>query len=587
MCLSSKFGEAGRVTVRLFSLRLFDSVHSRRKAEKLKKAHGGAMSEQDYATVGGVKVHRSDFAYAPEGSEASEWKLPIHHASHVRNALARFNQTELPAEAKAEVHAKIMRAARKFGIDAKEHSRDAGSRDRDSGARTPKPDSQIPIVVLLTGEGTAVGTPTGMAMHRPGAQLREIAVAVPGSWVKGDHSFTIKKEDLADIVRNFEKRKNDMIVIDYEHASEQPEVARGGPIPGAGWIHQLAVSDQRSAISRLKADSCVLTAFVEWTPQSEEMLRTGQYRFFSPAIDWGARDKETGEPQGATLTSGALTNHPFLEELPPIMLSDGTLITSQKAEGGRQKAENQKGAITMADDQDRRDPEEQLGDAGDTETMSEAESAGEGHGLPMLQVHKGRAGTKHEGHHIFSAGGKMLGCMSEKSLGAYAKKHLGAGAEKASEEASNVTRLILSDVAKDGKLNNQRASELASENRITLADYIRAQEAEKLVEGAIQAGKILPKDRAFFFRDALERPAEFAEYAKGAPQAVKLGVYGIGEAESMSPDQEVTALTKKLIEEKKLQYPAALKHVLSENPGLAERYRAAHSSRVNADGTAN
>jgi len=51
--------------------------------------------------------------------------------------------------------------------------------------------------------------------------------------------------------------------------------------------------------------------------QAAEMIRAGQYRFFSPAIDWEARDQETGEPQGATLTSGALTNHPFLEELPP------------------------------------------------------------------------------------------------------------------------------------------------------------------------------------------------------------------------------------------------------------------------------
>jgi len=562
------------------------------------------MADQDYATVGGEKVHKSDFAYAPAGSEPSEWKLPIHDASHVRNALARFNQTELPEAAKAEARAKIMRAAKKFGIDVARTSASevrgfsVGSNEKPQTAKTAVCATRNDrLVVVLTGEGTAVETPAGMAMQRAGAQLREIAVAVPGSWVKGDHSFSIKKEDLADMARNFEKRKNDMIVIDYEHASEQPEVAKGGPIPGAGWIHKLAVSNQQSAVSKLKADGCVLSAFVEWTPQAEEMLRTGQYRFFSPAIDWGARDKETGEPQGATLTSGALTNHPFLEELPPIMLSDGTVITISELPTANQKQVDrgypshgdEKGVVTMAEEKDRKneDPEEKLADAGDPETMSDEESSGEGHGLPMLRVHKGRAGTKHEGHHIFSAGGKMLGCMSEKSLGAYAKKHLGAGAEKASEEASNVTKLILSEVAKDGKLNNQRASELAAESKITLADYIRAQEAEKLVEGAVQAGKILPKDRAFFFRDALERPAEFAEYVKGAAQAVKLGVRGFGEAEGMSPDQEVTALTKKLIEEKKLEYPTALKQALSENPGLAERYRAAHSSRVNPDGTAN
>jgi phage I-like protein len=546
-------------------------------------AQGELMSDQDYATVSGTKVHRSDFAYAPAGSEPSEWKLPIHDASHVRNALARFNQTELPAGAKAAALAKIHAAAKKFGIDAKE-SKVSGSRFQVSGNGS---DTFPVLAVLLTNEGTAVDTPAGMAMQRPGAQLREIAVAVPGSWVKGDHSFSITKEDLADMARNFEKRKNDMIVIDYEHASEDPQVARGGPIPGAGWIHDLQANGK-------------LSALVEWTPQAEEMLRTGQYRFFSPAIDWGAKDKATGEPQGATLTSGALTNHPFLEELPPIMLSDGTLVaggtnsltlrpSAFDSSGPKSKVESRnKGEMKMSDENREllTDPEEQLADAGDPETMSDDESSGEGHGLPMLRVHKGKSGTKHEGHHIFSAGGKMLGCMSEKSLGAYAKKHLGAGAEKASE-VMNTDKLILTEVAKDGRLNNQRASELAAESRITLADYIRAQEAEKLIESAIQAGKILPRDRKFFFRDALERPAEFAEYVKAASQAVKLGVLGFGEAESMSPDQEVTALAKKLIEEKKVGYPAALKQVLSENPGLAERYRAAHSSRVNADGTAN
>jgi phage I-like protein len=573
------------------------------------------MSDQDYATVSGTKVHRSDFAYAPAGSEPSEWKLPIHDASHVRNALARFNQTELPEAAKAEAHAKIMRAAKKFGIDAKEHGSDPLTPCPSPPKGRGESESFPHLVVLLTGAGSPVDTPTDMTLQRPDAQLREIAVAVPGSWVKGDHKFSIKKEDLGDMVRNFEKRKNDMIVIDYEHASEDPQVARGGPIPGAGWIHKLRLGGNGSADLQvgMPASRPALHALVEWTPQAEEMLRTGQYRFFSPAIDWGACDKETGEPQGATLTSGALTNHPFLEELPPIMLSDGTLLGSGRDSGlnvrgsgfGTQdsgipapntesrspktESRNPKGEIRMADEEKKHDEpdEEKLGDAGDTETMSDAESSGEGHGLPMLQVHKGRAGTKHEGHHIFSSGGKMLGCMSEKSLKGYAAKHLGASAEKATEEVIDVTKLILSEVAKDGKLNNQRASELAAESKITLADYIRAQEAEKLIDGAIQAGKILPKDRKFFFRDALERPAEFAEYVKSAPQAVKLGVHGIGEAESMSPDQEVTALTKKLIEEKKLQYPAALKQVLTENPGLAERYRAAHSARVNSDGTAN
>lgn len=47
-------------------------------------------------------------------------KLPIHDASHVRNAMARFNQTQgMTAEEKATAKRKIIRAAHKFGIDIK------------------------------------------------------------------------------------------------------------------------------------------------------------------------------------------------------------------------------------------------------------------------------------------------------------------------------------------------------------------------------------------------------------------------------------------------------------------------------------
>ena len=47
-------------------------------------------------------------------------KLPIYDASHTRNAMARFNQTQgMTAEEKATARRKIIRAAHKFGIDTK------------------------------------------------------------------------------------------------------------------------------------------------------------------------------------------------------------------------------------------------------------------------------------------------------------------------------------------------------------------------------------------------------------------------------------------------------------------------------------
>ena len=55
------------------------------------------------------------FAYITGDGER---KLPIHDESHVRNAIARFNQTDFDeGDSKATAARKILAAARKHGID--------------------------------------------------------------------------------------------------------------------------------------------------------------------------------------------------------------------------------------------------------------------------------------------------------------------------------------------------------------------------------------------------------------------------------------------------------------------------------------
>jgi hypothetical protein len=65
-------------------------------------------------------LRRDQFAYIDrDGGE----HLPIHDESHVRNAIARFNQTEFQSDnAKDEARRKILRAAERFGIEVDEES---------------------------------------------------------------------------------------------------------------------------------------------------------------------------------------------------------------------------------------------------------------------------------------------------------------------------------------------------------------------------------------------------------------------------------------------------------------------------------
>jgi hypothetical protein len=66
------------------------------------------------------KLRKSDFAYVDGDGEGH---LPIHDESHVRNAIARFNQTEFESKAaKERARKKILSAAKRHEIEIDEDS---------------------------------------------------------------------------------------------------------------------------------------------------------------------------------------------------------------------------------------------------------------------------------------------------------------------------------------------------------------------------------------------------------------------------------------------------------------------------------
>jgi hypothetical protein len=71
------------------------------------------MSELDTRARDRLRVRQ--FAYIDKRGEEH---LPINDASHVRNAMARFNQTEFEDEAaKERARLRILEAARRFDIE--------------------------------------------------------------------------------------------------------------------------------------------------------------------------------------------------------------------------------------------------------------------------------------------------------------------------------------------------------------------------------------------------------------------------------------------------------------------------------------
>jgi hypothetical protein len=126
--------------------------------------------------------------------------------------------------------------------------------------------------------------------------------------------FEITQQINAEIERNFHATQNKKIPIDFEHASEEPATAGTIPTEGApaqAWIHDLH-----------NRGTAGLWGLVEFLEPARSYVKQGKYKFFSPAIRFGAKDRVTGQPIGARMTSGAFTNNPFLDGMMPMAASD-------------------------------------------------------------------------------------------------------------------------------------------------------------------------------------------------------------------------------------------------------------------------
>ena len=155
-------------------------------------------------------------------------------------------------------------------------------------------------------------------------ELSEGLIRIPlmklGRFRKANQVIPLTRQLMSEVVTNFRKRKArgvdntaGDVVVDYEHASEDPAVAMGGIVPAAGWLREVEDAPDANGI---------LWGLIELTGKARAAVAAKELRYTSPFIQ-EMKDKVTGEPQGATLTSVALTNKPFQEWLPAIALSDG------------------------------------------------------------------------------------------------------------------------------------------------------------------------------------------------------------------------------------------------------------------------
>jgi phage I-like protein len=412
--------------------------------------------------------------------------------------------------------------------------------------------------------------------------LIRVPLAITGKWVRGKTEFAITRADLESIVRNFRERQNGEINVDYDHASEMPEVAAGGPVPSAGRIVRLDAPEELKNGSRKleigsrgKPNSLLPTSYARFllygwfepTPRARELLQNREYRFISPAIEWGAHSKRTGKPQGTTLTSVALTNRPFLEELPQIRLSDPAFQPVEQNETGNWKMENggqqpRSGSATCRATAE-----------GDRQTSSSKFPASNFHfpvshqGGPMkhvtLSVREGRIHIAHDelkDEFYFEP-------SDLSSLGTVREPPLQASAAAFSESAAITyaqARALLSEADAEGKF-------------ISATEVFRAQ-AEHELEEAVRTGKILPRQRDDWRRIALSDLPTFRKLMNAQKPVVPLAPVGFAGTPPADVQAHVKFLAEQRMRERQITFGQALSDIGREQPDLVQQYRRAVSN---------
>ena len=536
----------------------------------------------DSKSVGGTCVPRGKFLIVGDAKDKASWRLPLHTASHIQSALSRFNQTQgtTPNDAR-----RLARIAKIAGIKVDKFRKHLSETHWAPSVLDAVFNDSLCVLNLAD-------FPT--IQHSDGTRLVPLAVAVTGSWVKGDHSFSITRADLLTMMANFGKRENQQVSTDFEHASELgPEVSKGDAIPASGYIHSLTLDKDSKVPNRF-----VLWANWEPTPEAEQLIKDKKYRFFSPAIDFAATDKKTGEPQGATLTSGALTNRPFLDELPPITLTE-ELMENQKnlrvllAEGVAEKESPAKdtpadaageplvkhvhvhlkksddGKMCYADD----GTGKILGEVGMAEILSFAkENCAEAESDPDDPNEPNEpAETEEQTVQAALGAGSMI--LTDIKL------RFDKGCNMADKDArgKSITLLTEKTISKEGGFDSEQAELMCENGQVDYKHLLSFQRANRQVDGAIKEGKILPRQRKFYLTEALERPEEFRELVGTMKPQLILGEHGLAGSTEGNNSASVQAELDLKIKEYKKDHPgskhaAAMRAVLATDRDLSKRY---------------
>lgn len=123
-------------------------------------------------------------------------------------------------------------------------------------------------------------------------------------------TFTITPEDVQSWTRLLSDHFNGRVPIDLDHKTD-----KGVSSEAAAWI------------TSIELDGDKVMSNVEWTPLGESAVREKRYLYISPTFVGGLRD-QTDRNLGPALLRAALTNNPFLHDMPAVSLDAGDVFAT-------------------------------------------------------------------------------------------------------------------------------------------------------------------------------------------------------------------------------------------------------------------
>ncbi len=424
-----------------------------------------------------------------------------------------------------------------------------------------------------------------VALSEAATGLTRTPIAAIGSWVKDGDSFSIGPADFQKIWLNFQKlgadgREKDDVVVDYSHATVYPELAQGGIAPAAGWL---------KAIVQPKPGDALLYGDIEFTDKARAMIAAKEIKYISPVICWSWPDKRTGEDQGPTITSLGLTNIPFLEELPALTMSDRG--DKPAPPPGPQAAAPQAAAETPppggAPTKEKNMKKVKVS------PIKSGENAGHlkiSH--PDLPADSDFYANKDDVAEALDDATAM-----DEKAGEKLSEATGLKGKKLSEQIPEIrTRfgqkpVLLSDLPTKADGPDKGAPDFAKfapqPGQLVASEVFLAQAAEQVLDEAVRAKKILPKERPFLRKLAL---AELREYlaARSGSVALDTTEHGHGGTRGGDPQaavEEHDAAVRKVLSEKRpgvKTYGDAMRMVQREQPDLRKAYDQAQGTRKSA-----